>query len=313
MTFNSIFKTNVVPIICPVIYTVSLEYMPEFLSAVLVGIIVKYRSIHCKSSRPNGMSKDPQTASYIPPALEFKSGTFFVPILILFSNDLAVIEQHLQEKIRLAPEFFRNSPLIVDVRELNKQGHDLNIIHLTDKLRMMGLFPTGIRGGSEQQNEQANTLFIPIDTMRSNDSAVTFGETQKQATNTSFSQPKAAAAEAAVAVSATVPPITTLITQPIRSGQRVYAAGDLVILSQVSAGAEIMAEGNIHVYNTLRGRALAGVQGNKAARIFCFDLQAELISIAGDYKTSEDLNKIRNKKPVQIYLQDHALIIKEIA
>ncbi len=84
-------------------------------------------------------------------------------------------------------------------------------------------------------------------------------------------------------------------------------------MSQVSAGAEIMAEGNIHVYNTLRGRALAGVQGKTDARIFCFDLQAELISIAGDYKTSEDINKQNPKKPVQIFLQDHALIIQEIA
>lgn len=105
---------------------------------------------------------------------------------------------------------------------------------------------------------------------------------------------------------------TTLINQPVRSGQRIYASGDLIILTQVSAGAEIMAEGNIHVYNTLRGRALAGVQGNRDARIFCSDLQAELISIAGDYKTSEDLKDITPRKPVQIYLQDQALIIKEL-
>jgi len=86
----------------------------------------------------------------------------------------------------------------------------------------------------------------------------------------------------------------------------------LIILSQVSAGAEIIAEGNIHVYNTLRGRALAGVQGNEDARIFCFDLQAELISIAGNYKVSEDLDKSVRNKPVQIYLQNEALIIKDI-
>ena len=86
----------------------------------------------------------------------------------------------------------------------------------------------------------------------------------------------------------------------------------MVITAQVSAGAEIMAEGNIHVYNTLRGRALAGVQGNSDARIFCFDLQAELISIAGNYKVSEDLDESVRNKPVQIYLQDQALIIKDI-
>jgi septum site-determining protein MinC len=105
---------------------------------------------------------------------------------------------------------------------------------------------------------------------------------------------------------------TVLITQPVRSGQRIYAAGDLVILAQVSAGAEIIAEGNIHVYNTIRGRALAGVQGNTQARIFCFDLQAELISIAGNYKVSEDLDESMRNKPVQIYLQGQSLIIKDI-
>lgn len=103
-----------------------------------------------------------------------------------------------------------------------------------------------------------------------------------------------------------------MVTQPVRSGQRIYAASDLVILAQVSAGAEIMAEGNIHVYNTLRGRALAGVQGDTAARFFCLDLQAELVSIAGIYKTSEDLKDAPKKKPVQIYLRDQALIIEEL-
>jgi septum site-determining protein MinC len=105
---------------------------------------------------------------------------------------------------------------------------------------------------------------------------------------------------------------TTMITRPIRSGQRIYASGDLVVLAQVSAGAEIMAEGNIHVYSTLRGRALAGVQGNVEARIFCSDLQAELISIAGNYKISEDMRDVVSKKAVQVYLQGHTLIIKDI-
>jgi len=105
---------------------------------------------------------------------------------------------------------------------------------------------------------------------------------------------------------------TMLITQPIRSGQRLYATGDLIIMSQVSSGAEIMAEGNIHVYNTLRGRVSAGIQGNTQARIFCFDLQAELVSIAGNYKVSEDIDAAVRAKPVQIYLENQALIIQNL-
>ena len=261
------------------------------------------------------MSTNPTNTTTV---LEFKSSTFFAPILILFNNDIATIELSLQEKIRLAPDFFKNSPLMIDVSELNKQNHKIDIVGIAQVLRKIGLFPVGLRGGNEQQNNQARSLFIPIDTVRANDSPMSFGKTQEEEEEATKqpAQPKQEPTEALVAPIAPVASssvATTLITHPVRSGQRVYAAGDLIILSQVSAGAEIMAEGNIHVYNTLRGRALAGVQGKTDARIFCFDLQAELISIAGDYKTSEDLNKQIRKKPVQIYLQDHALIIQEIA
>lgn len=250
------------------------------------------------------------------PALEFKSSTFFAPILILFNNDMAAIEEALQDKISLAPEFFKDSPLIVDLRELNKQNQDLDFTQIVQLLHRVGFFPIGIRGGNEQQNKQAHALSIPIDTVREQNSSISIGEAQKQETTP---QPPPQPEVSAVKQSANpvpVPPASaaaTLVTQPIRSGQRIYASSDLIILSQVSAGAEIMAEGNIHVYNTLRGRALAGVHGNTAARIFCFDLQAELISIAGDYKTNEDLNQQTYAGPVQIYLQNHALIIKEIA
>jgi septum site-determining protein MinC len=259
------------------------------------------------------MSTNPTNTTTV---LEFKSSTFFAPILILFNNDIAAIELSLQEKIRLAPDFFKNSPLMIDVSELNKHNHEIDIVGIAQVLRKIGLFPVGLRGGNEQQNNQARSLFIPIDTVRANDSPMSFGKTQEEEAAKQPAQPKQETTEAPiapVASSSSSSVATTLITHPVRSGQRVYAAGDLIILSQVSAGAEIMAEGNIHVYNTLRGRALAGVQGKTDARIFCFDLQAELISIAGDYKTSEDLNKQIRKKPVQIYLQNHALIIQEIA
>jgi septum site-determining protein MinC len=245
------------------------------------------------------MSTDSQKTPYTPPALEFKSSTFSVPVLVLSSDDLVVIEQQLQEKVCLAPEFFRNSPLVLDLQEINKHGYDIDIAALTDIIRKAGLFPIGIRSGNVQQNKQAIELLIPVYSIHSGGLS---SETQKQKTITPVPEPK----------TDTDITTTTLITQPIRSGQRIYAAGDLVILAQVSAGAEIMAEGNIHVYNTLRGRALAGVQGNTEARIFCFDLQAELISIAGNYKISEDLDETVRNKPVQIYLQNQALIIKDI-
>lgn len=227
--------------------------------------------------------------------LEFKSSSFSIPTLLLFSDDLKSIGQHLQEKVDLAPEFFKHSPLIFDVQELNKQGLAIEIPALVDVIYQSGLLPTGIRGGNAQQNEAALALRIPIYSAHSNTPA----ETQK--TKVTHPDPVADTNKS-----------TMMVTRPVRSGQRIYAAGDLVVLASVSAGAEIMAEGNIHIYNTLRGRALAGVQGNEDARIFCSDLQAELISIAGNYKISEDMRDVVSKKPVQVYLQGHTLIIKDM-
>ncbi len=251
------------------------------------------------------MSTDSQKTPKTPMVLEFKSSTFSVPVLVVASDDLAVIEQQLQEKTSLAPEFFKNSPVVLDFQEINKRGYDIDIVALTDTIRKAGLLPIGIRGGNVQQNKQALELLIPVYSMHSGSVSV---ENKKQKTIVPVIETKTDV-DVGIETDATA---TTLITQPIRSGQRIYAAGDLVILSQVSAGAEIMAEGNIHVYNILRGRALAGVRGNSEARIFCFDLQAELISIAGNYKISEDLDESVRNKPVQIYLQDQALIIKDI-
>ncbi|SDY04076.1 septum site-determining protein MinC [Nitrosomonas sp. Nm58] len=248
------------------------------------------------------MSIDPEKMHDVQPVLEIRSSTFFVPVLVLYSNDLAVIEQRLQQKVSQAPDFFESSPIVFDLHELNNNNDEIDVVSLVELIRKVGLFPIGIRGGNESQNERASSIFIPVDAIRSSQSMAT--EIPKVSAPVPERQ--------TVVKEVVVNNAATLITQPVRSGQRIYVSGDLVILAQVSAGAEIMAEGNIHVYNTLRGRALAGVQGNTDARIFCFDLQAELVSIAGDYKTSEDLKETVRKKPVQIYLQNHALIIKEL-
>ncbi|MFP3185648.1 MAG: septum site-determining protein MinC, partial [Paraburkholderia sp.] len=108
-------------------------------------------------------------------------------------------------------------------------------------------------------------------------------------------------------------PQTTVIDKPLRSGQRIYAKGDLVVLGLVSYGAEVIAEGNIHIYAPLRGRALAGVQGNHDARIFCTCLEPELISIAGIYRTTETpLPADVLGKPVQIWLDEEKLMIEPL-
>lgn len=245
---------------------------------------------------PTDAKNTPQNAR----ALEFKSSTFSAPVLVIASNNLAIIDQQLQQKIELAPEFFKNSPMVLDIQWLNKNNFDIDLAALADIIWNVGLLPIGIRGGNETQNKQALALRIPVYSPHNTIAA----EKKPVEEPLSKVEPASEAREIRNA---------TIINHPVRSGQRIYATGDLIILAQVSAGAEIIAEGNIHVYNTLRGRALAGVQGDVNARIFCSHLEAELISIAGTYKVSEDMRAVVRNKPVQIFLQEHTLIIKDIA
>ncbi len=247
------------------------------------------------------MTINARSKSHSPPAVEFKSSTFSVPVLSLTNNDLVIIEKLLDEKIKLAPEFFKHSPIVVDLSDVNKKELFINFGDLVACIRKSGLFVIGVRGGNEQQNLEAITLGIPVNTSQSNP------ETKIDYTKSSTRTPLQVDDELTFHDSNNV-----IITKPIRSGQRIYSHGDLIVLAQVGAGAEILAEGNIHVYGSLRGRALAGVQGNTEARIFCLNLQAELISIAGNYKISDDIQGAIANAPIQIYLQKNTLVIKSL-
>lgn len=233
-------------------------------------------------------------------ALEFKSTSLTVPVLLLASNDLVLIDQQLKEKVVQAPEFFRNSPLLIDLQKLNAQNLPIDFAEIVAIVRQHGFMPVGIRGGNEKQNNDALAMNLPQHSVHGSNAPL-------------VSKPAKTLPTPAVEEQKQVNPSieNKLVTQPIRSGQRVYAKGDLIVTATVSAGAEIMAEGNIHIYGSLRGRALAGVLGNADSRIFCSDLQAELISIAGIYQISDDLKHAAHK-PVQISLDNQTLIIKDI-
>jgi len=234
--------------------------------------------------------------------LEFKSSSFNIPVLVLNSDSLIEIKKELQEKISQAPDFFKNSPLLIDLNLAVTQH--LSIESLVKTLRQLQFFPIGIQGGTSKQHKSASDLGLPRLSVQSTKGlklatkSTEIIDIDKLASNKQSNVPEAIE--------------TKLITQPVRSGQRIYSKGDLIILAQVSAGAEILAIGNIHVYAPLRGRALAGVQGNTQSRIFCTNLQAELISIAGNYQVQDDLNANMSDKSVQIFLQEKALIIKEL-
>lgn len=244
-------------------------------------------------------------------ALEFKSSAFNIPALILHSNKIADIKQQLQEKISQAPDFFKNSPLLIDLHELTNQQADIDIRNLVKTLRSLHFLPIAISGATDKQNVLAINLGIAIQSVHTFNNHA--HDKPLSATATVVSEPEKSEPEAVEMIEADPPAVENkVITQPVRSGQRIYAKGDLTVLAAVNPGAELMAEGNIHVYAPMRGRALAGVQGNTTSCIFCSDLQAELISIAGIYRLSEDLDKNLGHTLVQVYLHDQALLVKKL-
>ncbi len=252
------------------------------------------------------MSTDPKATSSNSPAFEFKSSVVTAPVLKLFSTDINVITLQLREKIKQAPEFFKNSPLLIDLQAIHDQ--EINLPLLVDAIRNAEILPIGIRGCTQAQKQTATDLSLPVISVpsRSNNPNL-----QSSIKDTKLATPVSADPAPPEKDKPSIIE-STIIDHPIRSGQRIYVKGDLTITAQVSPGAEIMAEGNIHIYGTLRGRALAGVQGNEDACIFCSDLQAELVSIAGNYRISEDIDESVRNTPVKIYLNKQALIIKNI-
>lgn len=230
-------------------------------------------------------------------AIELKSGTITLPILRILSPDFDAIQAQLEQKIGKAPEFFRNAPIIIDLGELNdEQKAGVNVLGLLEKIHEFELAPVGMRGGNPDQQKIARKEKLAV--------------LADVRTESAPEPAKSAAPKRTIPAPRTAVNLTKVIDQPVRSGQRIYATGgDLIVMAQVSPGAEIMADGNIHVYGSLKGRALAGVQGNQDARIFCSDLQAQLVAIGGHYRTSEDEDQALKGKMVQVYLQDDAIKI----
>lgn len=233
-------------------------------------------------------------------ALEVKAGSITLPILKLFSADLAILKGQLQQRLGRAPEFFRNAPIIIDLGELGPDGASLDLPELLALLRSLDLNPAGVRGSSEAQQGAAQAAKLALLADIKGDATIAPAAPEQSAPAKPAAPPKSAGP-------------TKLVDHPVRSGQRIYAAGgDLIVMAHVSPGAEIMADGNIHIYGSLKGRALAGVQGNLEARIFCSDLQAELIAIGGHYKISENLDEVAKGTPVQVFLRDDALIVEPL-
>ena len=211
-------------------------------------------------------------------------------------------ESQLAIKVNSAPQFFTRSSLILHLVEPMTATEFELLVALCRRFKLQ---PMAVRGNVGELKSVINDLGL-ADVSQSK-----FTESALKSTGAQ-TQP-----EKAVSVASPSKPTLTpakVINRPVRSGQQVYAeGGDLVITAAVSEGAEVLADGNIYIYGTLRGRALAGVKGNSHARVFCQSLDAELISIAGQFIMHETVKTSCWKQPAQVYLEEDTLHIESIA
>lgn len=266
------------------------------------------------------MSASPSDRPDHSPAFDLKGSSFTLPVLQLLNPDMAAVSRDLGEKVGQAPEFFQNAPVVIDLQHLGGSNTRVDFALLVGLLRGHGMIPVGVRGGNEAQNQVASAMELAILAAERSERprpavSVPAGgaTTATPAASAASASPKAASGERVASTAAATPSGTRMINHPVRSGQRIFVqGGDLVVLASVSSGAELLAEGNIHVYGTLRGRALAGIKGDMQARIFCQGLEAELVSIAGHYRVSEDLDETLRSKAVQIFLDGQRLAIQAL-
>lgn len=225
-----------------------------------------------------------------PLPFELKGSLFTLTVLHLFQLDPSAIERHLAEKIKQAPSFFNNTPVVIDLEGMTYPPEGVDFNGLYELLRKHGMAPVGIRNGSPELQAAARLARLPV----LPESRVTGAARKSERTDPT-------------------PAHSQIISHPVRSGQQIYTPdGDVIVLGAVSAGAEVIADGNIHVYGVLRGRALAGVKGDAETRIFCQSLEAELVSIAGRYRVSEQLSAADRGKPAQIRLVEDRLVIEPL-
>jgi len=246
--------------------------------------------------------------SGVVPCFQIKSA--HVPLTAIELNffDAGLFEETLRDKIRQAPGFFRDIPMVISLEKYQAPTAELDFFQLIGICRRHNIHVFGVRGGDEDQRRMARNASLSLlpGTGRSEKTA------QESHPPAEPSAPESAPVEAAAPAERPAVP-ARIINQPVRSGQQIYAPeGDLVIVAPVQPGAEVLAAGNIHVYGPLRGRALAGVHGQETAQVFCQSLEAELVSIAGHYKISEDLQDSAWKAPAQIRLMNDTLAITRL-
>ncbi|MEP7041834.1 MAG: septum site-determining protein MinC [Dokdonella sp.] len=256
------------------------------------------------------------------PVAEIKFGQVGIANLKLKRLDAPTLEAELREKVASATKLFLRTPVVLDLSHLPALPDLDTVRDLLERIRASGMLPVGLSYGTSENDALAQALGLPV-------FAKFRAGYERAGANAEPAAPAAAARETprpplrepTHAERATPPPpsagaaatIGQLHDKPVRSGQQIYARGrDLILTALVGNGAEVIADGSIHVYGALRGRALAGAQGDASARIYCQEFHAELVSIAGQYRVFEDIPSELRGHPVQAWLDGDRLLLGKL-
>lgn len=233
-------------------------------------------------------------------AFTFKGGMLPMTVMELTSADPERIRDQLAGKLSQSPAFFQHTPVVLSVEKLDEPH--LSLERICAVCRAHKLLPVAVRGGTDPVKQSAWALglgWFPPQELRPR----TLESVTPEPEQSTPEKPDAPAV-------AEITPTGRIYRGTVRSGQQVSAQeGDLVVIGAVNAGAEVLAAGNVHVYGALRGRALAGIHGDREAAIFCRELHAELLSVAGNYKRLDDIDPRLLGSIVQVSLSEDQLAI----
>lgn len=237
-------------------------------------------------------------------SFQLKASRLTLTQLELYDYDYDSFNQQMSTILKQAPHFFNQTPVVITLDKVRHQQKKIDFIELTQMCQEYGVFPIAVRGGTEEM--QLSALVAGLPSIGLQNAAQGSGDGKKNDEETDLTiEPKSS--------NAPEQRPSKIVLRPVRSGQQIYASGcDLILLGAVNTGAEVLADGNIHIYAPLRGRALAGIRGNKNTHIFCQQLEAELISIAGHYKVSDDLQGKCWGQSVHASLEGQHLQVKKL-
>ncbi len=235
-------------------------------------------------------------------------------------NNPAALQAALAERVHKAPQLFARAAVVLDLGHLQEDIDRDACAALLDAVRAAGMLPVALAYGTRHIEALAQALGLPL--IAKFRAAYEPALADTAATPAPAPEPapmprRARAAEAEAAPAAVSPAAASAPTlhhaQAVRSGQQVYAeARDLVVTANVAAGAEVISDGSIHIYGSLRGRALAGAGGNEQARIYCQSFHADLVSIAGRYRNFEEIPGDLEGRAVQCWLEGEKLLIARL-